>query len=81
MAGSSRASRQAEQGLAQLRPTGARWFEAELHRLRGEALAGIDSSNPEAAEELARAVAIAERQGAAVLRHRAEASLAIVARV
>ena len=69
---------QVEAGLAELRSTGARWFEAELHRLRGEALAGIDSSDPQAVEEFARAIAIADRQGAAVLKRRAEASLANV---
>ena len=28
--------------------SGERWFEAELHRLRGEALAGIDPADPDA---------------------------------
>jgi DNA-binding SARP family transcriptional activator len=64
-----------ERGLAEVEITGERWFEAELHRLRGEALAGVDPADPVAVDEFRRAVEIATAQGAEVLRRRAEESL------
>ena len=63
-----------DRGLAALGPRGERWYEAELHRLRGEALAGLDPHDPEAAREIATAIDIADGQGALSFRHRAEAS-------
>ncbi len=66
----------ADEGLAQLTPGGARSFEAELHRLRGSALAGLDRSDPTAIDEMRRAIAIADRQGAVGLRQLAAAGLA-----
>jgi len=62
-----------DRGLADVEDTGERWYEAELHRLKGEALRG--SRNEAAAlAEFDTAVAIAERQGAAGLERRAEIS-------
>lgn len=66
----------ADEGLATLDPGGERWYEAELHRLRGEALRGRDASDPSAAQEFRDAITIAGRQGAIALQRRAEASLA-----
>jgi predicted ATPase len=65
----------ADLGSAQLGASTGRWFEAELHRLRGEALAGLDAADPDAESELRQAVDVAERQGAAGLQRRAEESL------
>jgi DNA-binding SARP family transcriptional activator len=64
-----------ERGLAEVEITGERWFEAELHRLRGEALVAIDPTDPVAVDEFRRAVEIATAQGAEGLRRRAEESL------
>lgn len=58
-------------GLADVEATHERWYEAELHRLRGQALAG--HAPADAAAAFARAVAVASAQGAAGLRRRAEA--------
>jgi predicted ATPase len=59
--------------------TGERWFEAELHRLRGEAL--LKSFEPDHTEDFAaasfrRAQEIASRQGARLWALRAGTSLA-----
>jgi predicted ATPase len=64
----------ADEGLAEAERTGERWFEAELHRLRGEALAMLDPDDPEAVTALGRAVAVAKVQGATGLLTRATAS-------
>ena len=61
-------------GLAALAPGGERWYEAELHRLRGEALAGLNASDPQVGAECALAIEVAERQGATGLLRRAETS-------
>jgi DNA-binding SARP family transcriptional activator len=66
----------ADDGLRAVEETGERWFEAELHRLRGVALAGLDASDPAAVTALRRAVDVATAQGAGALRARASASLA-----
>ena len=66
----------ADDGLADVETTGERWFEAELHRVRGEALAGIGDSTSAAEDDFRQAVAIATAQGARGLRDRAESSLA-----
>ena len=54
----------ADRGLAALDSGGERWYEAELHRLRGRALAGLDASDRRVDLEFATAIATAERQGA-----------------
>ena len=55
--------------------TGERWFEAELHRNKGQLL--LRQGHPEAAEELYRkALSIAEKQEAKLWELRAAASLA-----
>jgi hypothetical protein len=57
--------------------TGDAWFTAELHRRRGELLAGFSSSNPSPAEtELHRALAISRAQSAKLFELRAAMSLA-----
>jgi predicted ATPase len=66
----------AADGLAEVERTGERWYEAELHRLRGEALAALDADDPAARAAFERAVEIATAQGAAGLRRRAAESLA-----
>jgi DNA-binding SARP family transcriptional activator/tetratricopeptide (TPR) repeat protein len=65
-----------DEGLRAVESTGERWYEAELHRLRGEALRGIDAGDPEATAAFRRAIAVAGTQGADALAARAEASLA-----
>jgi DNA-binding SARP family transcriptional activator len=70
------ALRAADDGLALVADTGERWFAAELHRLRAEALFGRDASDPEAVAAAAVAVAVAREQGALGLVRRAEASVA-----
>jgi hypothetical protein len=65
----------ADEGLASVASTGECWYEAELHRLRGEALAGM-GRNREAVAAIERAVATAVAQGAAGLEGRARRSLA-----
>ena len=55
--------------------TGERWFEAELHRNKGQLL--LRQGHPEVAEELYRkALSIAEKQEAKLWELRAAASLA-----
>ena len=66
----------ADRGLFEVEATGERWFEAELHRLHGEALLGIDPIDPAADHEFRRAIEIATAQGGDALRLRAEKSLA-----
>ena len=57
--------------------TGERWFEAELHRLRGEAAAGVAADAPTEAEACFRqALAVAREQGAKLWELRAATSLA-----
>ncbi len=63
--------------LDRVERTGERWFEAELHRLRGEVLLG--ASEPSIADvevEFQRALAIAREQGARFWELRAATSLA-----
>jgi DNA-binding SARP family transcriptional activator/predicted ATPase len=65
-----------DDALAQANRSGERYFEAELHRLRGESLLVV--SPPRAAEAeaaFATAIAVARRQGAKLLEDRAAASL------
>ena len=70
------AVRAADQGLAACVERGERVCEAELHRLRGEALAAAGPHQRADAEaSLRRAVAVAEGQGATLFLRRAAASL------
>jgi DNA-binding SARP family transcriptional activator len=66
-----------DEGLAAVEATGERWYEAELHRLRGETFATLGRAPAEVRQELDRAIAIADAQGALALRRRAEESLAV----
>jgi hypothetical protein len=59
--------------LAEIAELGERFYEAELHRLRGEVLASLAVGK--AATEFERAVEIAREQGAHPLEQRARASL------
>ena len=65
------------EALARVERTGERWFEAELHRLQGEALLAVSPDDCGAAEAcFHRALAVAERQGAKWWELRAATSLA-----
>ena len=64
-----------DDALANVEATGERWYEAELHRLRGEAFAGIGGQTTAAEIEFRRAIDIATGQRAQGLQRRAEASL------
>ncbi|MDP9072680.1 MAG: LuxR C-terminal-related transcriptional regulator [Actinomycetota bacterium] len=56
-------------------------FESDMYRRRGELLASAGRARrDEAAADLCRAIAIAERQGAVAFRRRAEAALAVLGR-
>jgi hypothetical protein len=80
----------ADEGLRVMGETGERWFEAELHRLRGVALAdiaalavtpdGVAGPPADAVAAVERAAAVAAGQGAGVLERRAAASLAQLSR-
>ena len=63
-------------GLLDVETTDEHWYEAELHRLRGQALAAARPPDGDAAACVRLAVAIAAAQRAAGLRRRAEAMLA-----
>ncbi len=63
--------------LHRVERTGERWFEAELHRLKGEVLLrGSEASYAEAEREFQRALGIAREQGARYWELRAATSLA-----
>ena len=65
------------EALATLAKSGARWWEAELHRLRGELLLQHAVAQPEEAEAcFQQALAVARRQQAKSLELRAAMSLA-----
>ena len=68
------------EALALVRKTGECWFEAELHRLRGELALQSNSSgrsaNPAASICFRQAACVARRQGARLLELRALVSLA-----
>ena len=70
----------ADEGLAACAERGERVCEAELHRLRGEALAAVAPNHTadaeaEAETSLRRALVVAEAQGATLFARRAAASL------
>jgi predicted ATPase len=63
--------------LDRVERTGERWFEAELHRLKGEVLAaGSEPEFPEAEAEIQQALNVARAQGARLWELRAATSLA-----
>ncbi len=65
----------ADDGIAHVQPSGARWHLAELHRLRAEALVATDHLDM-AIEAFHAAIGIARDQGAHGLEQRAVTSLA-----
>jgi hypothetical protein len=66
----------ADQGLDVMPKTGERFYEAELHRVRGEILLASGAERrAEGIEALTTAVAVAGHQGANLLKARAEESL------
>jgi tetratricopeptide (TPR) repeat protein len=64
-----------DEALAVVEDRGQRFYEAELHRIRGELLAAV-GRHQEGESSLRRAVAVAGAQGAELFRERAEGSLA-----
>jgi predicted ATPase len=64
------------EGLSVCETTGERWYESELHRIRGELLTLTGHSQAEAQEELELAMTISTAQGSSALARRAKASLA-----
>ncbi|MEH2506618.1 putative ATPase/class 3 adenylate cyclase [Bradyrhizobium sp. AZCC 1578] len=65
------------QALERVEETGERWFEAELHRMMGELMLRLPSSDPTAAEaQFGHAVATARQQGAKLWELRAATRLA-----
>jgi predicted ATPase len=66
-----------DDALAELERTEQRWYEAEMHRIRGEILLKHDSANTAAAEQsLQAAIAIAQSQKSRSFELRAALSLA-----
>jgi class 3 adenylate cyclase/predicted ATPase len=66
-----------DDALERVERTGERWFEAELHRLRGEVLLRSPEHKPAAAEVcFRRALEVAQRQAARLWELRAASSLA-----
>ena len=69
--------RRLDDALAELERTEHRWYEAEMHRIRGEILLKRDPANTAAAEQsLQAALAIAQSQKARSFELRAALSLA-----
>jgi predicted ATPase len=66
-----------DQALVEVERTGQRWYEAEMHRIRGEILLKRDLADTASAEEAFRsAIAIAQRQKARSFELRAALALA-----
>jgi predicted ATPase len=65
-----------DDALARLETSGERWFEAELHRLRGEALLRIEATDLGAETCFQRAMSVAKAQDAKLWELRAATSLA-----
>ena len=61
---------------AHVRDTGERWYEAELHRLRGDHRAGRGTAETAEAHLSARAIDVARAQGAKLWELRATVDLA-----
>jgi len=73
--------RRLDDALVDLEATEARWYEAEIHRVRGEILLQRDPANTAAAEQsLQAAIAIAQSQKARSFELRAALSLAKLCR-
>ena len=71
----------AEKVLEKVQRSGIRWFEADLHRLKGVLLYQVDPSESDSAQESIRqAIAVAKAQGAKMLELRASTSLAQILR-
>ena len=64
------------QGLEHAQRLGEHWYDAELHRLRGELLARREDTRAQAAAEFQRAIEVARSQGARLFELRAAISLA-----
>jgi DNA-binding winged helix-turn-helix (wHTH) protein/tetratricopeptide (TPR) repeat protein len=73
------ALRAARDGLAAVAKTGERFYEAELHRLEGEALAAADGDTLAASTALRRGVDVAAQQGAGLFALRSAIRLARMA--
>jgi len=69
----------ADEALRLVERSGERWFEAELHRLRGRALLTLDADDPAGEDAIRTALAIATAQGSLTFAARAEAELATLA--
>jgi predicted ATPase len=61
--------------LAEIVASGGRWYEAEIHRLRGDILRGRGQSFPEIESCYEAAIAVARRQGARAWELKAEEAL------
>ena len=73
--------RRLDDALAELKATEARWYEAEMHRIRGEILLKRDPADTAAAERsLQAAIAIAQSQKARSFELRAALPLAKLCR-
>jgi len=66
-----------DQTLAEAAGTSGRWYEAELHRLKGDLLVGQGDA-PAAASCYETAVSVSDRQGARLFQLRATNSLALL---
>jgi predicted ATPase len=65
-----------DQALLTVAGTSGRWYEAELHRLRGDLLVGAGESSAAAQACYETAIAISARQGARLWQLRASNALA-----
>jgi predicted ATPase len=69
--------RRLDDALAELERTEQRWYEAEMHRIRGDILLQLDPAHTAAAEQSLRtAIAVAQSQKARSFELRAALSLA-----
>src|SRR5215207_1170553 len=64
-----------EEALARAARSDERWYEAELHRLRGEVLALVPRREAEVEAALLRAITVAQEQGARMWELRAATTL------
>ncbi|MGO9423696.1 AAA family ATPase [Roseiarcus sp.] len=66
-----------DRSLKDFEGSGQRWFDAELHRMRGEILFGQDSTDPAVEEAFLAAIAVARHQRTRSFELRAALALAI----